>query len=364
MEKIKVYIQYPWKFPDSPYYKYLVLSPPKNVNYLNAESQGKIITNKRKFWLLTRLKVNIRRWTNLLNLPIINSWKTKSAEKYSLIHCAHCLSKNDSPWVADMESVWSMWVSGMNTKIGRNKVRKILLDKNCKKIMPWTEHTKKEILKIFPEVEDKLEVIYPAVPLERKLPLKLSENITITFIGRDFRLKGGKIALETMKKIKKNNPSWRMIFISSLNEEIKKNNSEIELYDLLPHKEIKKILSETNIFLYPSLMDTFGFSVLEAMSYGVPTIALKTNLTPSIEEIISPEITGKIVPTECTIDDQSLDKINKTAKVIEKEIYYLVKDKKKLEEMSLNCIQEVKEGKFSLKRRNDKLRKIYIEAIK
>jgi len=38
-KKIKIYLQYPWKFPDSPYYKYLLKNPPKNVSFEGAKKQ-------------------------------------------------------------------------------------------------------------------------------------------------------------------------------------------------------------------------------------------------------------------------------------------------------------------------------------
>lgn len=362
---MKVYLQYPWRFPDSSYYKYLIENPPQEVNFINALKQHGAITNKKKFWLLTRLKVNIRKWTNLLNLPIVNSWLTKTDEEFDIIHCAHCLSKNkNKPWVADMESVWSMWVSGMNTKIGREKVKKILLQKNCKKIMPWTEHTKREILKIFPEIGDKIEMVYPAVPIERKNKKYFNKNLTITFVGRDFRLKGGKIALETMKKIKERNPSSKMIFVSSLPDGIKDKYPQIEMYNLLSTEKIAKIFSKTDLFLYTSLMDTFGFSILEAMSYGVPVIALETQLTPSIREIVSEGIAGKVFSTECTIDNQSPEKVEKTAKLLAEEIIKLISNKPLLIKMSNNCINEIKYGKFSIVERNKKLKRIYENALK
>jgi len=47
---IKVYLQYPWKFPDSPYYKYLIESPPKGISFQNIQKQKGVITNKRFFW--------------------------------------------------------------------------------------------------------------------------------------------------------------------------------------------------------------------------------------------------------------------------------------------------------------------------
>ena len=44
--KIKVYLQYPWKFPDSPYYKYLLQEVPKEIEYYNVKKQKGVITNK------------------------------------------------------------------------------------------------------------------------------------------------------------------------------------------------------------------------------------------------------------------------------------------------------------------------------
>ena len=36
MNRIRVYLQSPWKFSDSPYYLYLRQNPPLNVEYVNA----------------------------------------------------------------------------------------------------------------------------------------------------------------------------------------------------------------------------------------------------------------------------------------------------------------------------------------
>ena len=73
MKQIKIYLQYPWKFPDSPYYKYLLQEHPKEIKYLNAEKQKGVITNKRFFWLSNFLKRNIRRTFNLFKFSIPNA---------------------------------------------------------------------------------------------------------------------------------------------------------------------------------------------------------------------------------------------------------------------------------------------------
>ena len=88
MNKIKIYLQYPWKFPDSPYYKYLVDSPPQGIEFQNTKKQKGVITSKRFFWFSNFLKRNIRRSTSRLNLAIPNAHFSPKGD-YDLIHCAH-----------------------------------------------------------------------------------------------------------------------------------------------------------------------------------------------------------------------------------------------------------------------------------
>ena len=221
MKPIKIYLQSPWKFPDSPYYKYLVDSPPRGIEFLNTKKQKGVITNKRFFWFSNFLKKSIRKWTNKINLAIPNAHLSPKGD-YDLIHCAHCLSKNkNKPWVADIESVWSMGVSGMNTEKGKEKVEKILLRGNCKKIMPWTEATRDDIIKMFPEIKDKIELVYPAVSEIKNIREKKKEKIRIIFIARYFDIKGGMIALEVLEKLR-NKYGVEGTVVSNVPEKLKK----------------------------------------------------------------------------------------------------------------------------------------------
>ena len=169
MKNIKVYLQYPWKFPDSPYYKYLIDSPPEGIEFQNSKKQKGVITNKRFFWFSNFIKRNIRRFATKLKLSIPNAHLTKTKEEYDLIHCAHCLSKNkNKPWVADIEGIFSLMISWNNSKKAKDKVKKILLRDNCKKILAWTEATKKDLIKNFPEIKDKVEVVYKSHCLRKE----------------------------------------------------------------------------------------------------------------------------------------------------------------------------------------------------
>ena len=109
---IKIYLQYPWKFLDSPYYKYLIGNPPEGIKYVNPEKQKGVIVNKKFFLFSNFLKKNIRKSLNTLNLSLPNA-RLSPRGNYDLIHCAHCLSKNkDVLWITDMERYFSLFLSG------------------------------------------------------------------------------------------------------------------------------------------------------------------------------------------------------------------------------------------------------------
>ena len=277
MKKIKVYLQYPWKFPDSPYYKYLIDYPPEKIEYLNIRNQKGVIINKKLFWFSNFLKRNIRHFINFFNLSIPNVHITKSDKDYDLIHCAHCLSLNtDKPWVADFEDMWQMFI-GERTQKGVNKVKKILSNKNCKKIIAWTHITKQKIIQKFPEIKNKVEIIYPAVPYNGYNKIK-HNKINLLFIGRYFYAKGGMEALDIIDNLTKKYKNVKGIFVSEVPKEILKKysqNKRIRFYNLISQKRLfEEIYQNSDILIYPGYSDTFGFCILEAMSFGIPIITV------------------------------------------------------------------------------------------
>jgi glycosyltransferase involved in cell wall biosynthesis len=360
---IKVYLQYPWKFPDSPYYKYLIQNPPREVEYQNVSKQKGVIVNKKFFWFSNFLKKSIRKSLNNLNLAIPNAHLSPKGD-YDLIHCAHCLSKNkDKPWIADLEREWSMYVGNKNKRV-KQKVKKILEDKTCKKILPWTKATADEIIKEFPGIKDKVEVVYPAIPEIKMLNKKKNKEFTIIFAARYFNLKGGLIALEVLKRLKQKYGITGIV-VSEVPEEVKKRYPEIEIYNLMPQEKLFNLMEESSLFLYPSTMDTFGFALLEAMAFGLPVVTINTNMTGSRREIIQNNKTGLIFDAE---DKINLNKIGPNEEKIIRKLTdncaILMHNKRLREKMSKNCLREIKDGKFSIKERNKKLKRIYKEVLK
>jgi starch synthase len=207
--------------------------------------------------------------------------------------------------------------------------------------------------------------LYPSIPVQ-KINKKKSDNFTLLFIGRDFEMKGGKIALEIIDNITKKYPNTSAIFIAEVPKIIKekyKKNTRIKIYNLVDQEKLfNEVYPESDVFLYPTFSDTFGFAILEAQSFGLPVIAMKTKSTHTINETINNGKTGYV------IENLKSDAFNKyyDAKIINEfidKISNLIENKNKLKQFKKNAYNEIERGKFSIHKRNKKLSKIYSEAI-
>ena len=365
MKKIKVYLQYPWKFPDSPYYKYLLQEHPKEIEYLNVEKQKGVITNKKFFWFSNFLKRNIRRTFNLVKFSIPNAHLSPKGD-YDLIHCAHCLNKDKTkPWVCDIESEWQLYVGNKN-KFVKKKVERILKRDNCKKILPWAQFTANEIIKEYPSIKDKIEVVYPAIPVVKNLNRKKEKEIILLFIGRYFYWKGGLYALEVMDRLTKKYKTVKAICVSEVPEEVKEkysSNKKIKIYGLMSQEKVFEIYNQSNIFIYPGFSDSFGFGFLEAMNFGLPIITIDNG--GCRREILEDKKTGFISVLNKELNENLIKKIdNEIINSLVKNTSKLIEDNKLRNKMSKECIKVIKEGKFSIKERNKKMKKIYEETLK
>ena len=286
-------------------------------------------------------------------------------KKFDLVHCAHCLSSNNSPWVADFESSWQMLISDHGKGEGRGKVLKVLKNRNCKKIIAWTESSKRDIIFKYPEIKEKVEVVPHAIPFP-KLKKKKKKNIRLLFIGRYFRRKGGLHTLDAFDKITKKYDNVDAILISPIPKEIKEKyskNKKLKFYGLIPYeKVIGEIFPSSDIYVCPGYSDTFGFPFIEALAFGLPVITVDGFAR---KDLIHEGKTGFIIPLKNKIDPLTIGhNENKIVREIVKKTSKLIEDKKLREKMSLNCTNIVKKGKFSIKERNKKLKNIYLNAIK
>jgi len=101
------------------------------------------------------------------------------------------------------------------------------------------------------------------------------------------------------------------IVVSNVSEDLKKKYNKLKIYDLMPQNKLFELMQNSNLFLYPSSVDTFGFSLLEAMAFGLPIITINTWGTKSRKEIIKNKKTGFIFEVK---EKLSFDKIGQKEK--------------------------------------------------
>lgn len=351
---INVYLKYPWAFPDSSYYKNMVNYPPEGINYINSNQYG-VISSKKSFSFSNGLKKTIRNTLNFtgISIPNVHYSNPKNAD---IIHGAHSLVYTAKPWVFDIEAGWNFWINGRPNYFSNKFIRHIISKDNCKKIMPWTNHCREEILKVFPEFDSKIEVVYPAVPFFENISIKKS-NTTLLFVSRYFHMKGGLYVFEIFKQLKKEYKDLRLIVVSEVPSEVVakyKDVKDIQILPMMPQKDLfEKIYPISDIFIYPSFVDTFGFAILEAMSFGLPIVALDDIVR---REIIDDGSTGFLI-NRYSNDYMSIDK--KIVKDFVNKTSYLIDDYNTTKTMSTNSINITKNGKFSIEQRNYSLKKIY-----
>lgn len=127
------------------------------------------------------------------------------------------------------------------------------------------------------------------------------------FVGRFTYWKGVKLVLKAFEKYSKTHSSARLLMIgkgemqSYIEQYAKKNDLNIEIIPWIKQDELKKYYSTACAMVFPSLHDSSGNVVLEALSCGLPVICLDCGGPASI---LGDSLKDLVVSTQGeTIDD-------------------------------------------------------------
>lgn len=182
---------------------------------------------------------------------------------------------------------------------------------------------------------EKIKVIYNGIKLPQKVKVKnysKKENFILGFVGSLTERKGVKDLISAISKIK--GVSKLIIAGTGPEEEkLKDLTKKLNIKDKVDFrgfvKDPAEIYSHIDLYIQPSWDEAFGLSVLEALSYGVPTVASNVG---GLREILG----GK--------EDKEANK-----KIIKTEVGYLIppKNSKALEDAILKAIKNKNLNKMS-----------------
>ncbi|WP_169301392.1 glycosyltransferase family 4 protein [Pontimicrobium aquaticum] len=190
--------------------------------------------------------------------------------------------KTKTPLVYERHGSRKIDVNTLKERI-KNKIANIILDNNVKNYQAFiilnnedTKDWKANNIKVIPN------------PLCLKLPFEQSElkNKIALAVGRHSVEKQFDILLKVWKKVVENYPDWTLKIYGESDKEYalkrlieKLNiNNQVQLYP--PTKNITEEYSKVSMLLNTSSSEAFGLVILEAMAFGLPTIAFDSASGP------------------------------------------------------------------------------------
>lgn len=288
----------------------------KNINLSEYNIELFLLENKGIYKeKIKELGINIEFLFNerkdLFNNILYRKFKSMIIRIMKYIYCKYPLlikklrSKNFDVEIAFLEGYSTVLIANrknnsqkiawIHTDLKKHRVLNTNLEKESyqkiNKIICVSEDSKKSVLKLYPENNYKLQVIYN--PIDKNNILKKSKEksninfdknkINIIIIGRLTKVKGYDILLQSHNKLIKEGLKYNLIILGEGSERkkmekyIKENNLENNT-QLLGFKENPyPYLKEADVFVSSSRYEGYPLVLCEAVCLGKPIIA--TNCT-------------------------------------------------------------------------------------
>ena len=248
-------------------------------------------------------------------------------------------------------------------------------------MMPWTFAAKKSIGNYLntANFKDKIEVVYPAIHNPPKFKKPKNDKIKILFVGHAFLAKGGLDLIESFKFLDKKY-DLEVNMVTKLPEKYEKLKKipNLNIYPLMPNEEVIEMFKNSDIFCFPSFVDSFGIVLLEAKAYGAAPVTTNYFAMP---ELVEDKKTGLSIKLPEKIENYPFTKnprkdipmyfdyIGKgkhpeSVSQLNKVLRLLIEDNSLRKKFVLAGKKEIESGKFSINERNKKLEKIYKDSLK
>ena len=222
----------------------------------------------------------------------------------SLIHLWNRVSVGRLPWGVSFEDT----VPYLNPRIHPRAIalqRRRLFSAQCRFIIGMSDHAVSRFRSTlsdaeWAEIDDKVHRVYPHHPKPtRRSPyseLSDTDPLRLIFVGGDFFRKGGEAILRSVEQLG-DELNLQLTVISGAEgndyagtppsevnvESIQRRldeNLRIDWRRKVSHNEVMTTLETHHLGLLPTFSDTFGYSVLEFMSLGVPSIVSNVQALP------------------------------------------------------------------------------------
>jgi glycosyltransferase involved in cell wall biosynthesis len=92
----------------------------------------------------------------------------------------------------------------------------------------------------------------------------------ILFVGTDWNLKGGPQVVEAFAMLKRRHPDLELLLVGS--EPTGALPEDVQALGRVPREQMPKLFDEADLFVVPTYMEALGYSLLESLMHGLPSI--------------------------------------------------------------------------------------------
>lgn len=226
-----------------------------------------------------------------------------------------------------------------------DRLGKVVL-KEIDYVIAVSKHIQRGIIKRFPMFKNKVKVVYAGIDTNIfKKGDSNTSNPVIVFAGRVVPEKGIYLLINAFKNLKKEFKELKLYIIGeSLGPNIPIgfenifNMEGIKRYNLLPRKELAKVLREGNIFVYPVIMEeAFGLAPVEAMASGLVTVV--SNSRSGYREVIKDGVNGYYFKYN---DERDLERVLR-------EILFSLDKQDIIRESAINTVRDILNWAYCIK---------------
>jgi len=229
-----------------------------------------------------------------------------------LFHFFNTVSPTRCPWITTFETSLPRW--GEISPERRRQGATWLLSGACRRLIALSDAAREiavgewaELLgeTVALELFRKTEVLLPPQHIFADQCGKRGDGVTrFAFVGADFYRKGGLELLKALRRLKEQGKAdWQASIVGRLgsfgdyasrtdaSHQAEARSLLAGLGDSVRHfertsrEQVLSLLRESDFFLFPTLADTFGYSVLEAQACGAVVISTNVRALPEVNSV-------------------------------------------------------------------------------
>jgi len=198
--------------------------------------------------------------------------------------------------------------------------------RQAQQVVAVSEHLQRKIVSMYPWATSKVRTVHEGVDLSSFEPVDeqsaSSDSSYLLFVSTLFPYKRADQAIRALAraseqcgteiglKIAGKDPGGQRQHLAQVAQEVEVEN-QVDLLGAVPHSEMPELYRRARALLFPSMVETFGLPILEAMACGTPVIASNRMSVPEIVGdaglIVDPENTSALATAICRVlSDASL----------------------------------------------------------